>query len=158
QQERHEEEQWRVFVGMDAARQPGIATPGDFTARVMARIETLEAQSASPLSLSTSLPAQAVHPAFPALGPIRVVAGTIGISAMMALISSCVLAILAPAQALPLLGAALSAGVVLLTLVRAGLGLTGSGASGAALLLLLTLVPLVVLIAAGRTAWQSGRV
>jgi len=78
---------------------------------------------------------------------------------MMALISSCLLAILAPTQAVALLGAALSAGVILLTLMRAALGVTGSAASsGMGVILLLAIVPVVALVAAGRTAWQSGRV
>src|SRR5262245_16938633 len=144
QQERREEDAWRLHVGMEHSQPPRMAAPNDFTSRVMARIETIEAHPLPP----SALPTYAVPPISSTLGPVPVVAGTIGIAAMMALISSCLLAILAPAQAVALLGAALSAGAVLLTLVRAALGVTSSAASGAGVILLLAIVPLVTLVAA----------
>src|SRR5262249_32234186 len=157
QQERHEEEAWRLQVGLEGPQPPRVAAPSDFTARVMARIEIIQAQPLPPAVLPARV-VQATLLTSPTLGPVPIVAGAIGISAMMALISSCLLAIFAPAQAVALLGAVLSAGVVLLTLVRAVLGVTSSAASGVGVILLLAVIPLVVLVATGRAAWQSDQV
>jgi hypothetical protein len=141
-QERREEELWRMRVGVDAARSMRAAAPDDFTARVMARIAAEQMASAPAPRL--------------AVGPMRVVAGAIGVSAILALTSSCALAILAPSQALALLGGVLSLGVLLLTVLREVFSVATSTAAGSGALLVLAALPLLGLILAAGLARGDG--
>ncbi len=123
QRERGDDDRWRAE---SVSRPPHLiqtAAPVDFTAGVMARIAAQQAQAISTPVALTRLTVE----------PIRVLAGTVCISAMVTLASSCVLAILAPAQALALLGWLLGAAVFILLMLRESLGLvagliTDSGA------------------------------
>ena len=143
-QERREEDLWRTHFGVDDARSARMVAPDDFTARVMARIAAEQMQTAS-------APAPRL-----AVGPMRVVAGAIGVSAILALTSSCALAILAPSQALALLGGVLSLGVLLLTVLRELFSVATSTAVGSGALLVLAALPLLGLILAAGLARDDG--
>jgi hypothetical protein len=134
--ERQEEDLWRAESGLDAPRLIQTSAPLDFTSEVMARIAARQApRPIVPVTLST-----------PAVEPVRMLAGTVCISAMIALASSCILAILAPTQALALIGWVIGAGMILLLVLREILGLaTSLLASSGALLILGTLAALALM-------------
>jgi hypothetical protein len=112
------------------------SAPHDFTSGVMARIAAQQTpRLASTITFSG-----------PAVEPVRMLAGTVCISAMIALASSCILAILAPSQALALIGWVIGAGMIVLLALREILGLvTSLLASSGALIILGTLVVLTLM-------------
>lgn len=148
--ERRAEECWRAHVGIDAARARRASAPGDFTSRVMARIEA-DPEPLDPLT------AAMVDGALSLRTLARALAGSVGLAAVVALASGCLLAVLAPAQTLGFLTALLRAGVVLAAVVRAALGLRGAELISPTFLLLLGALPVLVLATLGRAGSRLAR-
>ena len=123
------EEEWRSFPQLPPPVRPISSAPDTFTASVMARIERRPAGAQHPSATSPAHIRRA----------IRLIAGTLGASAAIALVSSAALALLAPAEALGLLAALLSLAVLLLALLRNALQLAGAVAANDALMLCLGL-------------------
>lgn len=134
--ERRDEEIWRTESGLNMPQLAHTSAPHDFTSGVMARIAAQQApRLASTITFSG-----------PAVEPVRMLAGTVCISAMIALASSCILAILAPSQALALIGWVIGAGMIVLLALREILSLvTSLLASSGALFILGTLVVLTLM-------------
>lgn len=118
------DDEWRGLPQLPPPARPISSAPDTFTATVMARIERRPAVARPPWTQSPTH----VRPA------IRLIAGTLGASAAIALFSSAALALLAPAEALGLLAALLSLAVLLLALLRNALQFAGAAAANDALM------------------------
>lgn len=118
------EDEWRGLPQLPAPARPALVPADTFTAAVMARIERQPA-AACPWP----------DPRARARRAIRLIAGTLGVSAAITLFSSAALALLAPTEALGLLAALLSLAVLLLALLRNVLQLAGAVAANDALML-----------------------
>jgi hypothetical protein len=118
------EDEWRGLSQLPPPARPALLPADTFTAAVMARIERRPA-AACPWP----------DPRMRVRRAIRLIAGTLGVSAAITLFSSAALALLAPAEALGLLAALLSLAVLLLALLRNVLQLAGAIATNDALML-----------------------
>ncbi len=149
QRERREEECWRARIGMGTARPQRAVTPVDFTARVMARIET-QSETLDPMAamMGGVLSIRALARAF---------AGSVGLATMLALASGCLFAVLAPTQTLGFLTTLLRAGVLLVMVARAAVGLQGGELVSPTFLLLLGALPLFMLVTLGRVGSRLAR-
>jgi hypothetical protein len=119
------EDEWRDLPQLPPTARPISSAPDTFTASVMARIERRPVVTQRPWVYSPAHIRRA----------IRLIAGTLGASAAIALVSSAALALLAPAEALGLLAALLSLAVLLLALLRNALQFAGAVAANDALML-----------------------
>lgn len=129
-----EAEEWLWSASRPAARPRAALTPApsDFTARVMARIETPEqlvAAAAPPQSRSTVAPA---------LRPLRIAGSVVGFAGLLALGTLAGAFLLAPAALVTLLNALVGALVSVLLLLTPLLDATAALAANNTLMLSLT--------------------
>jgi hypothetical protein len=146
--ERKDEELWRTEAGLNVPQLTHTSAPDDFTSGVMARIA---AQQAPRLASTVTFSG-------PTVEPVRMLAGTVGISAMIALASSCILAILAPSQALALIGWVIGAGMIVLLALREILGIVTSLLASSGVLIILGTLAVLTLMTVLRFARSEDRV
>jgi hypothetical protein len=133
--ERRQEQAWLACYGFDAERITPARAPDAFTATVMARIAERAA-----------LPPAAVRPQLISGAGLRAVTGILFLSAGIALVSGCLFTLLAPAEALLVLGTAVTATVALVSLLHVLLQLLVSATSNDAVIIACAAVPAGVLL------------
>lgn len=130
-EERHDEHEWRMSAGLTASQVKTTTAPSNFTLSVMERIAAQQG-AVAPIPFIRL-----------ARQPAQVLVGALCMSAMLALISSCVLAILAPTQALAMLDGFISVGLIILVFLRELLGMTAHSVGGPVPLLAIGTLSLV---------------
>ena len=109
--------------------------PDYFTQQVLSRVYT-----------NTSIVADAACPRAFSRGMVTVIMGTLGFAALVTLISSAALALVAPAEAMAMLGTAISALLMASTITRTMLSLASSFSSSDLALLIASCVPIFALL------------
>lgn len=135
--ERRQEQAWLACYGFSAERVAPARAPDAFTAAVMARIAE-----------RTTLPSSgaAIRSGLVSGEGLRAVAGILSLSAGIALVSGCLFTLLAPAEALLVLGTAITACAALISLLHALFQLLVSAASNDAVIIACAAVPASALL------------
>lgn len=147
---------WLAALYSAPSQSQPTAAPNDFTARVMARLATpAEDEQSAPTTTASACmryPSYAAAsayvlrintPAEPSVTfatQVRIVLGTLGFSALVALVSSCVVTILAPGTVLALLGLLLGMLLAAVDALRTLLAFTLNAATQDGLLLAVSAV------------------
>jgi hypothetical protein len=136
-EEREEEERWVQTVGLAAAHRATVVAPNAFTAGVMGRVA-----AQPPRNVMTAAPQTDAS----RLAGLRVAALTLALSALIAIVSGCVLTLVAPAAGLVALGMLVSGAVALLDLTERLVVLAGGAVTNDGLILGLAVIPGAVLL------------
>lgn len=155
--EPHPDEWLRTLGCGQTIRKPAIA-PDDFTARVMARVAVQEHKEQHDTAAvhivewaeDTTRTAQRMM-----LARLGVVAAIVAFASVVALISGCIITILAPRAVLMFLGTLLTFAVAGLAGARAMLGLVLSATSNNGLLVALAVLPIAAMLIGSRLMRNS---
>ncbi|HEU5441935.1 MAG TPA: hypothetical protein VFU88_21825 [Ktedonobacterales bacterium] len=134
--ERRQEQAWLACYGFSAERITPARAPDAFTTAVMARIA----------ERAVLPPSTAIRPQLISGAGLRAVAGILLLSGGIALVSGCLFTLLAPTEALLVMGAAITACVTLFSLLHALIQMLISVASNDAVIIACAAVPAGVLL------------
>lgn len=148
-------DEWLRTVGCNKISRKPTSAPDDFTARVMARVTVQEQHDTTAGHIVEWAEDAARTARRVALERARIVAAIVAFAALVALISGCVITILAPRAVLTFLGTLLTLAVAGLAGARAILALILSATSNDGLLLALAALPIGALLIGSRLARHS---
>ncbi|MGZ3678664.1 MAG: hypothetical protein ACXWQR_08855 [Ktedonobacterales bacterium] len=148
-------DEWLRTLGYDRTMRKPASAPVDFTARVMARVSVQEQRETTAERIAEWAEDTARTARRVALERVGVVAAIVAFAALVALISGCVITILAPRAVLTFLGTLLTFAVAGLAGARAMLALVLSMTSNDGLLLALAALPIGAMLIGSRLIRHS---
>lgn len=148
-------DEWLRTLGCERTIRKPASAPDDFTARVMARVTVQEHRDTAAVHLAnwaedTTKTARRVT-----LARVGVVAAIVSFAALLALLSGCIITVLAPRAVLTFLGTLLTFAVAGLAGARALVGFVLSATSNDGLLLALAVLPIAALLIGSRLMRNS---
>ena len=148
-------DEWLHTLGYDRTMRKPASAPVDFTARVMARVSVQEQRETTAGRIAEWAEDTARTARRVALERAGVVAAIVAFAALVALISGCVITILAPRAVLTFLGTLLTFAVAGLAGARAMLALVLGVTSNDGLLLALAALPIGAMLIGSRLIRHS---